>query len=482
MAFSGFDTNALQPTPLRTANQLEMAAQAAQIKNALLANQVQQSEYDARVAQGNALLGATGADGQVDYAKARAAMAADPTAAYGAVDAYRQQNASRADDLQNAEASKNAVGSIMSFVGANPDAAHLDAGARMAKAVLPKSQWGQVDAIVQQIGSHPNGIAGGVAQITNSMQGPQGQEQNVYGTAGASVDNGQQTIIGTQGSAMTGGQFRPATTVQKETSPEFNSAPTEVINPDGSRSYVRRDQIVGTGGGRPTVPPEAMGSGRYPGYQAAPAAGQTEAIATTAQAGAQGANALMQGASGTQDRLGILGNMLGDLTKFQSGPGYERLRHLQAFVNNVVPGADWNSEGVAGAQSFNKFANQIAQAQAQTLGVGSDAKLASAMHANPNSSLQTNTNRQMLHVLQGNEDAIKAKAAAWQASGMQPSQYQQWNLKFNQSFDPRAYQLRRMSPEEQHSVIASMKKAGELDAFKKAYNSMSAQGLLNNGD
>ena len=481
MAFSGFDTNALQPTPLRTANPLEMAGQAAQIKNALLANQVQQSEYDARVAQGNALLGATGADGQVDYAKARAAMAADPAAAYGAVDAYRQQNASRADDLQNAEASKNAVGSIMSFVGANPDAAHLDAGARMAKAVLPKSQWGQVDAIVQQIGSHPNGIAGGVAQITNSMQGPQGQEQNVYGTAGASVDNGQQTIIGTQGSAMTGGQFRPATTVQKETSPEFNSAPTEVINPDGSRSYVRRDQIIGTGGGRPTVPPEAMGSGRYPGYQAAPAAGQTEAIASTAQAGAQGANSLMQGASGTQDRLGILGNMLGDLTKFQSGPGYERLRHWSSVANNYL-GTDLREEDIEGAQSFNKFANQIAQAQAQTLGVGSDAKLASAMHANPNSSLQTNTNRQMLHVLQGNEDAIKAKAAAWQASGMQPSQYQQWNLKFNQSFDPRAYQLRRMSPEEQHSVIASMKKAGELAAFKKAYNTMAAQGLLNNGD
>ncbi|WP_025841361.1 hypothetical protein [Asaia platycodi] len=315
---------------------------------------------------------------------------------------------------------------------------------------------------------------------TTSLPGHERIAQ-AFGTP-TSVDDGQTIQTGIQAAGMDGGAFTPAAGVQRQTSPDTNSTPMDVINPDGSHSYVRRDQVVGGGGGRPTVPPEAMGSGRYPGYQAAPAAGQTEAIASTAQAGAQGANSLMQGASGTQDRLGILGNMLGDLTKFQSGPGYERLRHLQAFVNNVVPGADWNSEGVAGAQSFNKFANQIAQAQAQTLDVGSDAKLASAMHANPNSSLQTNTNRQMLHVFQGNEDAIKAKAAAWQTSGMQPSQYQQWNLNFNQSFDPRAYQLRRMSPEEQHSVIASMKKAGELGAFKKAYNAMAAQGLLGNGD
>lgn len=487
MAFSGFDTNALQPTPLRTANPLEMAAQAAQVKNALLANQVQQSEYDARVAQGNALLGATGADGQIDYAKARAAMAADPAAAYGAVDAYRQQNASRNDDLVNAEASKNAVGSIMSFVGANPDAAHLDAGARMAKAVLPKSQWGQVDAIVQQIGSHPNGIAGGVAQITNSMQTPQGQQQNVYGTAGATVDNGQQTIIGTQGSAMTGGQFRPATTVQKETSPEFNSAPTEIINPDGSRSYVRRDQIVGTGGGRPTVPPEAMGSGRYPaqqpsnpGYQAAPAAGQTEAIAATARAGAEGANALMQASANRNDRLAALGNMSSDLEGFTSGPGSEHWRHLASVFDNWT-GADYKSKEIEAAQSFNKWAQNLANAQSQALGVGTDSKLAAAVHANPNSSLQGSTNRLMIHQLMGNEDAINAKAQAWKSSGLQPAQFQQWNQQFSQSFDPRAFQMIRMTPAERTTYIDGLKKSGQFGELKKNYNAMAAAGLVPNG-
>lgn len=468
-------------------NPLDVARQGVEYRNALLGNKIRQSEYDARVAQGNALLGATGADGQVDYAKARAAMARDPAAAYGAADAYREQNASRTDDLQNAEASKNAVGSIMSFVGANPDPAHLDAGARMAKAVLPKSQWGQVDAIVQQIGSHPNGIAGGVAQITNSMQGPQGQEQNVYGTAGASVDNGQQTIIGTQGSAMTGGQFRPATTVQKETSPEFNSAPTEVINPDGSRSYVRRDQIVGTGAGRPTVPPEAMGSGRYPshqaenpGYQAAPAAGQTEAIAATAKAGAEGANALMQASANRNDRLAALGNMSSDLEGFTSGPGSEHWRHLASVFDNWT-GADYKSKEIESAQSFNKWAQNLANAQSQALGVGTDSKLAASVHANPNSSLQGSTNRLMIHQLMGNEDAINAKAQAWKSSGLQPAQFQQWNQQFSQSFDPRAFQMIRMSPAERTTYIDGLKKSGQFDELKKNYNAMAAAGLVPDG-
>ncbi|WP_029606254.1 hypothetical protein [Kozakia baliensis] len=480
-----FDQNALaHPAYVAPANPLEMAAGALQFQNAL-------TGYKSRQAVGRDLAQATGADGSIDQGKFRALAAADPDAAYALPEAVSRSQEQQSNDLSIATASRNAIGSVLSFVGQNPDAAHLQMGLKMAKAVTPRSQWGQVDAIGAQIAQHPDGIVGGIKQVTNSMQSAPGQEANVYGTAGATVNNGQQTIIGTQGSAMNGGQFTPDTTVQQQTTPEFNAHPVPIVAPDGSTRYVTQGQVVSGAQGKPTVPVEAMGDGRYPqqapdqngpGFVASPAAGQVEAQKETATAGAQGANALMQGASGARDRLGILGNMLGDLTQFKSGPGYERLRHLQAFVNNVVPGADWNSSGVEGAQSFNKFANQIAQAQAQTLGVGSDAKLASAMHANPNSSLQTDTNRQMLHVLQGNEDAINSKAQAWQSAGLPASQYQQWNQRFNQTFDPRAYQLRRMTPEEQHNMISAMKKSGELSAFKKSYNAMAAQGLLSNGD
>ncbi|MFT8953116.1 MAG: hypothetical protein ABF979_12680 [Gluconobacter sp.] len=93
------------PTPLtQQTNPLEFATQAIGVRNALLGNKIQQAKYDADMAQGNALLGATSPDGRTDYAKARATMAADPAAAYGASRAVREQNAVRADDLANTEA------------------------------------------------------------------------------------------------------------------------------------------------------------------------------------------------------------------------------------------------------------------------------------------------------------------------------------------------------------------------------------------
>jgi len=481
---ANFDTNALMPTALpQQTNPLEFASQAIGVRNALLGNKIQQAKYDAEIAQGNALLGATGADGRTDYAKARAAMARDPKAAYGAAEAVRQQNAARLEDLSNTEAGKNAVGAILSYVGANPDQAHLYAAKRMAKAIFPGQN---VDAIVNQIAQHPDGIAGGVAQLTNSMQAPGQQEANVYGTPGATVNNGQQTIIGTQQSAMNGGQFQPTTTVQQQTSPETNSTPMEVINPDGSRSYVRRDQVVG--GAKPTVPPEAMGSGRYPaqqpehpGYQAAPAAGQTEALAATAKAGADGANVLMQASANRNDRMAALGNMSSDLEGFTSGPGSERIRHFASVFDNWT-GGNWKSSEIENAQSFNKWAQNLANAQSQALGTGTDSKLAAAVHASPNSALQGSTNRLMIHQLMGNEDAINAKAQAWQKSGLQPAQFQQWNQQFSQSFDPRAYQLLRMTPDERKTVFRGMKKSGQIKEFKKNYNAMAASGLVPSGE
>ncbi|MBS1044563.1 hypothetical protein [Gluconobacter cerinus] len=480
---AGFNTNALMPTPLtQQTNPLEFATQAIGVRNALLGNKIQQAKYDADMAQGNALLGATGADGRTDYAKARAAMAADPKAAYGAAQAVREQNAARADDLANTEAGKNAVGALASYLALHPDDAHFYATKRMAKAIYPAQD---VDGIMDQIRSHPDGIAGGVAQLTNSMQAPGQQEANVYGTPGATVNNGQQTIIGTQQSAMNGGQFHPTTTVQQQTSPDTNSTPMEVINPDGSRSYVRRDQVVG--GAKPTVPPEAMGAGRYPtqqpanpGYQAAPAAGQTEALAATAKAGADGANALMQASANRNDRMAMLGNMSSDLEGFNSGPGYENLRRAEQLFNVVSP-VQVNSSGIEASQSFNKWAQNLANAQSQALGTGTDSKLAAAVHASPNSALQNGTNRLMIHQLQGNEDAINAKAQAWKASGMQPAQFQQWNQQFSQSFDPRAFQMIRMTPEERSTYIEGLKKSGQFDELKSNYNAMAAAGLVPSG-
>lgn len=493
---AGFDTGAnallgIGQNTIRPTNPSDQLAQALNIRNALLGNKIQQAEYDARIAGGNALLGATDDTGRTDYAKARATMARDPKAAYGAAQAMREQNASRQEDVLNQDeqlafqnhastAAANGMGRLVN----DPSNANVRGYAAFMKRLTPAAS-DQINTITNQVLALPTTEQRQEA-LKAAFTAHMGQEASgrVFGTP-TSVDDGQTIQTGTQASGMDGGAFTPAAGVQRQISPETNSSPMEVINPDGSRSYVRRDQVVG--GAKPTVPPEAMGSGRYPtqqpanpGYQAAPAAGQTEALASTAKAGADGANALMQASANRNDRMAMLGNMASDLEGFNSGPGYENLRRAEQLFNVVSP-LQVNSSGIEASQSFNKWAQNLANAQSQALGTGTDSKLAAAVHASPNSALQSGTNRLMIHQLQGNEDAINAKAQAWKASGMQPAQFQQWNQQFSQSFDPRAFQMIRMTPQERTTYIEGLKKSGQFDELKNNYNAMAAAGLVPSG-
>ncbi|GBD55937.1 hypothetical protein [Gluconobacter wancherniae] len=189
----------------------------------------------------------------------------------------------------------------------------------------------------------------------------------------------------------------------------------------------------------------------------------------------------MQASANRNDRMAALGNMSSDLEGFTSGPGSERIRHFASVFDNWT-GGNWKSSEIESAQSFNKWAQNLANAQCQALGTGTDSKLAAAVHASPNSALQGSTNRLMIHQLMGNEDAINAKAQAWQKAGLQPAQFQQWNQQFSQSFDPRAYQLLRMTPDERKTVFQGMKKSGQIEEFKKNYNAMAAAGLVPSGE
>lgn len=487
---AGFDTGAnallgMGQGTVRPNDPSEQIGRFAEIRNAL-------TGYNAERAQSRALAAATDANGQTDYAKARAAMAADPAAQFNLAQGFSAQNRSRGEDLQNQDSqlayqehTRDAAAGAFIRLASNPTDANIKGTASFMAALTPNAAK-QIHWTANNIMALPSAQqrAEAIKQLaTTSLPGHERVAQ-AFGTP-TSVDDGQTIQTGTQAAGMDGGGFNPAVGIQRQISPETNSSPMDVVNPDGSHSYVRRDQVVG--GGKPTVPPEAMGSGRYPtqqpsnpGYQAAPAAGQTEAIAATAKAGADGANALMQASANRNDRLAALGNMSSDLEGFTSGPGSEHWRHLASVFDNWT-GADYKSKEIESAQSFNKWAQNLANAQSQALGVGTDSKLAAAVHANPNSSLQGSTNRLMIHQLMGNEDAINAKAQAWKASGLQPAQFQQWNQQFSQSFDPRAFQMIRMSPAERTTYIDGLRKSGQLDELKKNYNAMAAAGLVPNG-
>jgi len=487
MAFSGFSTNALMPTPLDKPDPIGWAQKGAAYQNALLENKIQQAKYDAEMAQGNALLGATGADGRTDYAKARAAIAADPKAAYEAAQAFREQNAARADDLANTEAGKNAVGAILSYVGSNPDQAHLFAAKRMAKAIFPGQP---VDAIVNQIAQHPDGIAGGVAQLTNSMQAPGQQEANVYGTPGATVNNGQQTIIGTQQSAMSGGQFRPTTTVQQQTSPETNSTPMEIINPDGSRSYVRRDQVVG--GAKPTVPPEAMGSGRYPtqqsanpGYQAAPAAGQVEGQRAAAEVAGRAAGEQFgqagQLSAGFGDRMYRSQKALQLLQEISPSSGKPAELHNRIVNVALSLGMTNPSDKAAAYDEANKYLTQLAASQPGA--AHSDAQLATALAGNPSTHIN---NLAAQDALRANIALDRRANAAYLAfhqkypgteAQVHANEWPTFQNDYTTKKDARAFMFDIMSPEQRARLWSGMD-GKQRQAFRSELRGAMETGLV----
>ncbi|MBB2170469.1 hypothetical protein HLH36_19415, partial [Gluconacetobacter aggeris] len=67
------------------------------------------------------------------------------------------------------------------------------------------------------------------------------------------------------------------------------------------------------------------------------------------------------------------------------------------------------------------------------------------------------------------------------ASGLPAAQYQSWEQQFSQGFDPRAFQMLRMTPTEREKMLKGMRETGQLDIFKKNYNTMAAAGLVPSG-
>ncbi|MBB2169830.1 hypothetical protein HLH36_16005 [Gluconacetobacter aggeris] len=386
----------------------------------------------------------------------------------------------------------------------NPDVTKADVARQLGVGVATGTiDLSTAQKVYSSLPADSKGIRTSVRGLMDSLMPGAGQSADAFGSMQL-VDVGGHLQWQNVGSPASGqGGVNQGAPITKTLSPGEATAPQPYNDAGGNPKIGTRAQVAqanGQGGyvdttNKPTVPLDVMGSGRYPGNQndfsgagtnaqpagfsAGPPAGQLEAQRATAEAGAKGANALLSADAGRNDRLAMLGNMDTDLDGFTSGPGAEKWRKAWALINNITP-FDVDSSGIESAQSFNKWAQQLANAQSQALG-SSDARQAAAEHANPNSGLQKETNQLMIHQLMGKEDAIHAKANAWRASGLPAAQYQAWDQQFSQNFDPRAFQILRMTPAERQKVFQGMKNTGQLDEFKQTYNRMAAAGLVPSG-
>lgn len=208
---------------------------------------------------------------------------------------------------------------------------------------------------------------------------------------------------------------------------------------------------------------------------AGPALGAEAAANVTAHSNADQSMELQRAASTVPQQKALLGSMESKLNDFTSGPGADTWKKIASGVQRVYGG---ESKSVASQEDFNKMAGMIAQQQFQQLGgTGTDAKLDSAMSTSPSSFLSNRGNKEIIHLLKGNADAISVMNSEWQNSGLPPENYGKFVNQFNKSYDPRAFQLQYMTPKERTDMIKGMSK-NEQSQFRNAVNVAGEKGWI----
>lgn len=242
--------------------------------------------------------------------------------------------------------------------------------------------------------------------------------------------------------------------------PPQEPAPTMQANPDGSikpsgplAGVVNTPSFADRYASRIAGAPQA---GLAPGVAAA--------ATSTAENSAKLGNELVAAANQAPITEGILQNLDKTLGEFTPGPGADWTRVGKAFVNTVIPAGlkdkiGFDPKSIASQEEFNKQAYNLAQSQFQALGgTGTDAKLNSTMSTSPSELLSKEGNKGIIQILRGNNDALKAKAKAWntwkKANG--EDSYAEFSEQFNENFNPRVFQIKYVPKSERQSWYQAM--------------------------
>lgn len=483
------DISSLYPQYQPPPNPLATAATALDLRQKLNQNQLFQQEFGARQAIGQAYQQAVNPlTGELDTNKLLSTVANDPRAAFMAGDVAQQALARRQAQLgidtaaqelavRRQAAANQVLGSVLSirdksgnFAGTRADTLRAIAEGH-ASGMMDPSQTARFtseianlpDEQLQQylIEHNVQGVSP-AERLSQTMPTP-----DLVNVGGSLLPVARSGVVGVQ-------PGQPS--ISLGLTPEQLAAPQTWTDASGVVHQGTRQQYL-QAVGQNTSPGSISGTtipGRYPsaaGPIAGPVPGSVQAQETTAQASAVQGASLQRLADEVPNRKAVLNNMLGALNNFTPGPGSESVRTVAAFAQKFgIPFSDKVATPTAAQEEFSKFAKQLAIQQSGALGAGTNEKLETSIGASPSVDLSKLGNQRIIHILQGNEDAIAAKNRAWQAYQAQngPQSYGKFSAQFNQEFDPRIWQMSYMSPAEKKELVSSIKDPAERQHFAAA--------------
>jgi len=466
------------------------------------AAQTAHSIWQNRGDQANALRGqliqqATGPDGNVDMPTFnRLASQAGPAYAPAAAEGLNQSTEVAGAQQGQALKSMTAMSAMLDSLG--PNATHDQVVAGLKEGV--NAGWIQPQGAQSVLVGMPDGDDP-QSQATRShilqtvgdrIRSTSERLQSQYGTP-QMPDTGGQKVPGAVNPR--GGGFTPSgpgvkntlTPGQKtDTQPALgpdNQPGTQPVgskyNDDGTLKPAGwgnggKYPAPGTDPAKPAAPPGFTPTGQSPG--------QAEAQRGAAEAATAAGTKIYKDASDATDMKSQLLTMESDLGKISTGPQSERSATANAFIQKLTGyGITMSADELASSEGFAKVAKKIALAQAGSLGAGTDEKLTTSLGANPSRDLSKMGNQQIIAMLQGNADAIKARGAA----------YDQWKqthpgadtnsflTDFNKTFDPRiyqwGYQIKNMTPEQRTAAYNALPDKAQ---FEKNYNAAVKQKLI----
>lgn len=493
------------------------------------ANQAASSDYDlmqkqSTLAAGRAFQASidpnTGLPNQAQFMKN---LAGDPMSPMSALDSSQKGQTLDKDtyNLVTARLSRgaDALGLLMSRYpqGIPQDAAHAAVDQEVATGLITPEQGTQLKGL---FGNDPHANSIAASQLYQHNMNTQQQIDQRFGVP-FQKDVGGRIVSGTQLGGMGGGASivapggidtglspqdrtrivtwndpdtgRQVTTTLDEMhrrlgigTPQGFGGGTAGGNAGGATGGQPGGQTGGTGGApgpgaaresapsvQPTAPPGngpvRTAQGPRPAAEiTGPRPGQTEAQKDAATAGVAMGNDLVKRGDQAPANKAVYANMLTDLDRLgRMPPGGERQIAVETFLQKLTGrNITMTPDEIAASNSFAKLSNILIGQQLAAMG-GTDQRQQLFMGSNPNLDLSKLGNEQIIHMLQGNEDAIQAKARAWVKWSAKngADTYQQFQDDFNRHFDPRVFQQQYYGPDEVAHLKKFLQQRGEEGKF-----------------